>query len=73
MITFEVGKTYTARSPCDHNCIFEIKVTKRTEKMVSYEYEGKTRRSKPYDYNGVEHICPEKYSMCAIFSADEFI
>lgn len=70
MIKFEVGKKYQTRSVGDHDCTFEIKVTKRTEKMITYEYEGKTRRSKPYEWNGVERIRPDNYSMAPSFGAD---
>lgn len=45
MKKFEVGKTYYSRSICDNECIFTIKVVKRTEKSVTYIYEGKQRRS----------------------------
>ena len=34
MNKFEVGKKYSARSICDHNCIFWMTVLSRTEKTI---------------------------------------
>jgi hypothetical protein len=34
MTKFEVGRTYSTRSVCDHNCIFSYTVTRRTDKTV---------------------------------------
>lgn len=34
MIKFEVGKTYSARSISDHDCVFSFEVVSRTEKSV---------------------------------------
>ncbi len=34
MTKFEINKTYSARSICDSNCIWNFKVTKRTEKSI---------------------------------------
>lgn len=41
MKKFEIGKEYFDRSACNHDCIFTIKIIKRTEKTVTFE-----RRSK---------------------------
>lgn len=35
MIKFEIGKTYTTRSVCDHDCVFTIEVIKRTDKTIN--------------------------------------
>lgn len=32
---FEIGKTYTARSACDRNCVWSFTVTARTDKTVT--------------------------------------
>lgn len=32
MKKFEIGKEYFDTSACDHNCIFTIRIVKRTEK-----------------------------------------
>ncbi len=45
MKKFKVGHTYQTRSIGDHDSIFEIMVTSRTQKTVSYLYNGKQRRS----------------------------
>lgn len=41
---FQAGKTYTARSACDHNCIFEFRVVKRSAKFLTVEHAGATKR-----------------------------
>lgn len=69
MNKFEVGCTYQTRSIGDHDCIFEITVTSRTIKTVSYLYNGKKRRSNvKVDDNG-EWIKPDNYSMAPVFRA----
>ena len=35
MSTFEVGKVYKMKSPCDSNCVWFYRVIKRTEKTVT--------------------------------------
>ena len=35
MKKFEIGKEYFDRSACNHDCIFTIKIIKRTEKTVT--------------------------------------
>lgn len=67
---FEAGKTYYSRSICDHECIFTIEVVKRTEKSVTYIYDGRQRRSMiKTDENG-EYIKPDRYSMAPTFRAE---
>ena len=66
---FEVGKKYYCASACDHECIFEIKVIKRTEKSITYNYMGETKRSKIHYWDGDEEIIPERYSMAPVFRA----
>ncbi len=66
---FEVGKTYATRSICDHECIFKVKIIKRTAKTVTYEYMGDTRRSKIYTDENGEYIQPDHYSMAPTFRA----
>ena len=36
MKKFEIGKEYFDRSACNHDCIFTIKIIKRTEKTVAF-------------------------------------
>ena len=35
MKQFETGKTYTMRSICDHECVWEFKVKARTAQMIT--------------------------------------
>ncbi len=72
---FETGKTYYARSTCDHNCIFRYTVVRRSEKSVWIREAGKhasdtvVRRSISV-WDGSEMIYPDgKYSMCTIVRA----
>lgn len=41
---FEVGKTYYTRSICNHDCIFSVKVIKRTAKTVVVLKDGEEKR-----------------------------
>lgn len=69
---FEVGKTYYTRSICNHDCIFSIKVLKRTAKTVVVLKDGKEKRCKiGLSYNGKEEtITPwGVYSMCPVIGA----
>lgn len=70
MKKFEVGKEYFSRSICNHDCIFSIKVIKRTEKTVTYEYMNETRRSKIRVDDSGEYIQPDRYSMAPTFRAE---
>lgn len=69
MRKFEIGKEYFTHSICDSECRFTIKVTGRTEKTVSYIYDGETRRSKIRVDESGEYIQPDRYSMAPVFRA----
>lgn len=43
---FEVGKTYYTRSICNHDCIFSVKVIKRTAKTVVVLKDGEKSGAK---------------------------
>lgn len=58
MKKFEIGKEYFDRSACNHDCIFTIKIIKRTEKTVTFERNGKTRRAKLFFDERGEYIIP---------------
>lgn len=79
MKTFTVGNKYNMRSVCDHNCVWEYTVIKRTSCTVTIQDEkGATktcRISKGYsEHRGAETIFPlGQYSMCPILSADHTI
>mgnify|MGYP001024731405 FL=1 len=71
-LRFEVGKTYQTRSICNHDCIFKITITKRTEKFVTVDKRGETTRCKIHMIDGKEVIFPYgQYSMCPVFHADD--
>ncbi len=68
---FEVGKTYTCRSICDHDCIYSFTILKRTERSVWVKYHDKTkRRQVRIGSGGIEEIDPHgRYSMSPILRA----
>lgn len=71
MNNFEVGKTYQTRSACDHNCIFEAKVIKKTAKTVTVEtrMEG-VKRCKVHSHDGEQFFYPfGQYSMAPMMRA----
>jgi len=64
---FQPGKTYTARSICDHDCVIAVTVAKRTAKTITTTG-GKTLRVGRFD--GVEFVRPwGAYSMAPIVRA----
>jgi hypothetical protein len=68
MNTFQIGKTYTTRSVCDHDCIISVTITKRTAKTVTTN-KGEVFRVKEYD--DAEFIKPwGSYSMSPIVRAN---
>ena len=68
---FEVGKTYGTASIGDHECIFTVKVIKRTDKTVTIEGFRNKRCKVHVNQRGIEYIRPENYSMAPIFDATE--
>ena len=70
MKKFEIGKEYFDTSACDSNCVFVIKIVKRTDKTVTFERNGKTRRAKLFTDDRGEYIIPERYSMAPVFRAE---
>jgi hypothetical protein len=69
MQTFQVGRTYTTRSICDHDCIIRVTVAKRTAKTITTEA-GKTLRI-GIDYTGAEYVKPwGSYSMAPMVCAN---
>ena len=70
MRKFEIGKTYTTRSACDHNCIFRHEILNRTVKMVTIKVHGEIVRRKIHIYDGNEMISPyDTYSMAPVLNA----
>lgn len=71
---FEVGKTYTTRSACDHECIFAFEIVARTAKTITFTYHGKTIKRGVYLWDGMEACFPMgKYSMAPIIRADDAV
>ena len=72
MIKFKQGQQLSSRSICDYNCIYTSTVLKRTDKTITIDIRGDSKRCKVYEYEGVEFIYPlGKYSMCPVFKADK--
>jgi hypothetical protein len=72
MTKFNVGQIYSARSICDHNCIFSFVVLGRTAKTVTISGHGKTFKRGISLYDGVEQFKPfGSYSMATIVGADD--
>jgi len=71
MKRFEVDKTYTCRSVCDHNCIWTFKVVKRTQKSVWLEDErGEVSRRLVKCFHNEETLFPLGiFSMCPVLTA----
>ena len=69
MNTFTIGKTYTAKSICDSECIFSMTVTARKGSLVFFTLQGNTisRRVKTIDDG--ETIRAGSYSMAPVFRA----
>lgn len=72
MKTIQAGMTLKARSICDHDCIFSVKVVARKGNWAVIETKDATRRCRiKTDSNGNEYIMPERYSMAPAFYGQE--
>ena len=68
--TIKPNSTLTAKSICDSDCIFSIKVIKRTAKMATIIHQGNEMRVKiKLDSEGNEFLKPDNYSMAPVFRA----
>lgn len=65
--------TLYARSIGDSNCIYSVKILSRTAKMATILDDGKIRRCKIYEMNGVEYVQPDHWSFAPSFRADETV
>ncbi len=66
---FEIGKKYSTRSVCDHNCIYTAEIIRKTPKMVVIKIEGKIKRCKVHTWEGDQFFYPlGHYSMCPVIS-----
>jgi hypothetical protein len=58
----------TARSICDHNCIWTARVIKRTAATATVEIDGNIKRCKIHNHEGKEFIFAlGQYSMAPVF------
>lgn len=73
MKKFEVGNKYYSRSIHDHKCIYEIEVVSRTDKTITYLYDGLKRRSKIKVDESGEYVTPDNYSMAPVFRAKRIV
>jgi len=73
-IRFNAGQNYATRSICNHDCIFDFTIIRRTAKSVwiKDDHTGNVVRKGIYIYNDVEQFSPHgSYSMSATISADD--
>ena len=63
--TFQIGKTYTARSICDYECVFAWTVVARTAKQITLEDKhGRVAKRGVRTSDGVAVCSPDgRYSM----------
>lgn len=73
MSKFETGKTYATRSICNHDCIIEITVLRRTAKTIVADCGWKgEKRLRIAEYDGVETVKPwGSYSMAPMIDAKD--
>lgn len=76
MKVFEVGKEYSMRSACDHNCVWRFEVVGRTEQTVTLRgvncNDGGVKRinKKVSEWAGRETVFPfGRYSMAPCLRA----
>lgn len=68
MCKFEVGSVYYARSACNHDCVFLMKVLSRTDKSVKAEFSGEgVKRAMIRVSDSGEWVMPWHYSMAPVF------
>ena len=74
MKAFEVGKSYSMRSICNHECVWTYTVTARTAQTVTITDGKEVIRcrisKKASEYRDAETVFPKgQYSMCPSLSA----
>lgn len=75
MKKFEIGREYSMRSICDHECVWTYTVVDRTEKTITITDGKETKKcrisAKISEYRDAETVLPlGKYSMCPMLSAN---
>lgn len=80
MNQFQIGKTYRATSPCDHNCTWDFLVVDRTAKTVTFlspEHHAARRvtiKKKVSLYDGAETCQPlGRYSFSPVLTAEKLV
>jgi hypothetical protein len=73
MNTFQVGATYTGRSICDSECVYRMRVLRRTAKTITVSLnEAAPKTLRPYLYRDCETVMPNgRYSMALTIGADK--
>lgn len=74
MKQFEIGKTYSTRSICDHECVWNFTVVKRTASTITITDGKETKTCRIVknlsEYDGRETVRPlGNYSMCPLLRA----
>jgi hypothetical protein len=74
MKKFEIGKEYSCRSICDHECVWTYKVIARTAQMITVTDGRQTKKLRIIkglsEIRNAESVYPSgKYSMCPILTA----
>lgn len=70
MTTFQIGKTYSTRSVCDHSCIISLTVLARTAKTIKAEVRDQVKTLRIAEHNGQETVKPwGSYSMAPVIAA----
>jgi len=72
MKKLQVGKTYSTRSACDHDCIISVMIEKRTAKTVSVTVRGEKKTFRIGVCDDAEFIKPwGYYSMAPVVTAND--
>jgi hypothetical protein len=69
MKTIEANTTLTARSICDHDCIFSLAILSRKGSFATILFQGNQKRVKVKSDGESEYVRPGNYSMAPIFRA----
>jgi hypothetical protein len=70
MKKFKVGETYSARSICNYDTVWNFTIVKRTAKSIWAEIDGKVQRRAVRVWNDKESFSPfGSYSMAPVVNA----
>lgn len=72
MNTFQIGRTYSTRSACDHDCVFSFTILARTAKTVTIKIHDKIKRRGLRVHGDTEYFNPfGSYSMAPVIGATD--